>query len=57
MVYMLGVIEESQENTEIMRHHEAHGKSGIGDMGLRRRKITKTCPKIDVYPLLPPKNM
>jgi len=57
MVYMLGVIEESQENTEIMRHHEAHGKSGIGDMGLRRRKITKTCPKIDVYPLHPPKNM
>ena len=23
-VYMLGVIEESKENTQILKHHEAH---------------------------------
>jgi len=26
VVYMLEVMEESQENTEILRHHEAHGR-------------------------------
>jgi len=37
---MLGVIEESQENTEIMRRHEAHGRSWLLSKDITEEKQT-----------------
>jgi len=38
VVYMLEAIKESQENTEILRRHEAHGRVSL----LRKRSTDET---------------
>ena len=44
IVDMLGVIKESQENTEILRHHVAHGRFWLLCTGITEEKQTlKQC--------------
>jgi len=44
VVYMLEVIEESQNNTDIMTRHEAHGKHSL--LGKRNTDDTRTSKQL-----------